>query len=66
MKKTKPRELQFKEIRDKKGNLKSISLILSKSNIFAIFGSYMDSDVSCKELAVCFSKRKDDSLKVVV
>ena len=66
MKKTKPRELQFKEVRDKKGNLKSIALVLSRGNIFTIFGKWMNSDVACKELAVCFSKRKDGSLKVVV
>ena len=60
-------KLQFKEVRDKKGNLKCISLVLSKGNIFDIFEEFMKRDISCKdELAVCFSKRKDGSLKIVI
>ena len=58
--------LQFKEVRDRKGNLRCISLVLSKGNIFDIFEEVMKRDITCKKLAVCFSKRKDGSLKVVV
>ena len=59
-------KLQFKEVRDKKGNLKCIVLVLSKGNIFTIFEEFMKRDFGCKELAVGFSKKKDGRLKVVV
>ena len=56
------KELQFKEIRDKKENLKSITLVLTRKDIAEMSKAYPTHE----KVAFNFFKKDDGSLKIVI